>query len=360
MRERRPIEFREWFERFAAAEGAAMSAPPAPCGANHQGSQPEIDPDRCLHALSPVAKCHACADACPRTAWLLDDQALRFDAAACDGCGLCVPACPEDALALERRAAIRVEAGSPIALIACAPAMELEGDGVLACVHALGWRDLMALRARGALRLAVATADCDNCPRGDRPPIENALGSANRLLTDRGLAPMTLCKVDAELWQRARDRLPVASARPGVSRRRMLGLTRPVASSTGLLDSRPDRAQPAVPSIDLSKCTGCDTCAKSCPHAAIRLVRDQAGSLAYEIVAERCSGCDLCEGLCDVGAITIGRFVRPSVRLVPLSEAHCRACGRPYHTPLRERADDRTCPTCASTKHASALYQVLK
>jgi ferredoxin len=59
---------------------------------------PEIIPERCVHSLCEVAACTRCVDACPRHAWILDDASLRIDTKLCDGCGLCISACPEAAL----------------------------------------------------------------------------------------------------------------------------------------------------------------------------------------------------------------------------------------------------------------------
>ncbi len=59
---------------------------------------PEIIPERCVHSRCEVAECTRCIDACPQQAWLLDDDNLSIDTSLCDGCGLCITACPEAAL----------------------------------------------------------------------------------------------------------------------------------------------------------------------------------------------------------------------------------------------------------------------
>lgn len=59
---------------------------------------PEVIPEHCVHSRCEVAECARCVDICPRHAWLLDDESLRIDTSLCDGCGLCITACPEAAL----------------------------------------------------------------------------------------------------------------------------------------------------------------------------------------------------------------------------------------------------------------------
>lgn len=321
---------------------------------------PAIDEARCLHAISPIARCSACVSACPRNVWRLDDQALRFDAEACDGCGLCVPVCPEQALALPRRMALRREGGTGIALAACDQVTDETGEGVLACVHSLGWRDILTLSRLGMWRLAIAIADCEACQRRGPHSLSEAVESANCLLRDRGLAEVSLCRVDSETWLVARERLARETSRPDPRRRRFLGLTPHESSIDDWLAAEPEQARPFVPEIDPGECEGCDVCVYACPHGALALERDAAGELAYVTHPARCSGCRICRDVCEVGAMSIGRFVRPASRALPLREAKCRACGCAYHTTRPEQADDRLCPICARTRHVATLFQVLE
>ncbi|MCU0933369.1 MAG: 4Fe-4S binding protein, partial [Thiobacillaceae bacterium] len=102
----------------------AVSPGIAPAAEAH--ALPELDGARCVHAAIETATCRACVEACPRGAWRLDDAALELDASQCDGCGLCVPACPGRAIALPLTLAIRPVAGTTAVLAACDHA----GDGV--------------------------------------------------------------------------------------------------------------------------------------------------------------------------------------------------------------------------------------
>ena len=47
---------------------------------SHESRLPEIDADACVYATFDQANCKACVDACPRQAWVLDDDALGLDA----------------------------------------------------------------------------------------------------------------------------------------------------------------------------------------------------------------------------------------------------------------------------------------
>ena len=60
----------------------------------------QIHPESCEHQILARARCSACVQACPVAAWQLNDDGLSFDEDVCDDCGLCVAACPNEALSL--------------------------------------------------------------------------------------------------------------------------------------------------------------------------------------------------------------------------------------------------------------------
>jgi ferredoxin len=56
-----------------------------------------------------------------------------------------------------------------------------------------------------------------------------------------------------------------------------------------------------LPTIDLSRCTGCGLCVKRCPHHAVAMVSGQP-----RIVRPRaCAYCATCEDFCPEGAIAL-------------------------------------------------------
>ena len=102
-----------------------MPAPQAAADPAQGASRLAIQAERCVHAQVLHAGCQACVTACPRQAWRAHPDGLGFDAEACDDCGLCVAACPTDALALPAREALPIH---PV---------QIRADGC----HALGCRD---------------------------------------------------------------------------------------------------------------------------------------------------------------------------------------------------------------------------
>ncbi len=343
---------------------------------------PEVVASLCVHSHMEQARCRACVDACPRGAFLLDDEQLGIDTECCDGCGLCAPACPQGAI-VDRFGAARYQVGGDaVAYAACQQAPAQIGDpGVLPCLHALGLRELLALRADGVTRLVLSRGDCDTCPRGGGVRIDTHLESVRRILDSRGLPSFQVLALGAEPWRRAQA-AAARQPRPALDRRaffrQAIGaavdeVTRRADPGSEGDDPRPalpgqyfpaktaKDLVPFVPVLDPKRCTGCDACARLCPTAAIRLVsRDAAvkgGSPAYRLEPDACTGCGICVDVCDRGAVQVLSLVVPVQWVLPLHAQRCRACGAPFHTPAQGEA--ALCPICSVTHHHRQLFQVL-
>jgi len=148
--------------------------------------RPEVIAERCVHSHLEQATCRACVDACPRGAFVLDDERLGIDTDRCDACGLCAPACPQGAV-LDAFAPVTYRVGGePVAFAACERALPVIGEpGIMPCLHALGLRHLLALRRDGVARLVFGRADCRSCPRGRVTPIDTHLDAARQILEGR-------------------------------------------------------------------------------------------------------------------------------------------------------------------------------
>lgn len=337
---------------------------------------PEVAADRCVHSLLEQASCRACVDACPRGAFVLDDERLGIDTGRCDACGVCIPACPQGAVLGTFGPVTYRVGGEAVAFAACAPAVPHIGEpGVLPCVHALGLRELLALRHGGVTRLMVSRGGCRTCPRGAATPIDTHLDAAGQILAARGLAPLVTVALDPDAWLRARE-AAARQPRPGLDRRAFFrqavdavveqvlrradgegGLDQAVAGSAPgrwFPTTGPGQLVPFAPEIDPARCTGCDACARLCPEGAIRAEPD-----AYRLDPDACTGCGVCVDLCTQGAVTVRPLAVPSRTLIPLRRGRCRACGGPFHTPSQDLAGAGLCPVCALTHHHRRLFQVM-
>ena len=318
-----------------------------------------IDGERCVHALLATASCRACIEACPRQALRLGEEALGIDTTACDGCGLCRPACPEAAIAVGAPIHRRRTRDGLIAFAICEWAGQAAGAGVVACLHAVGRRELEGLAGEGVVRLTVAHGDCDRCPRRPEATLAEAASDARRIQRSRGEKPIEIDWQSPSRWRETlaasgRAEAPVDTARRGflgLGRRAPSRALRPAASGppdAGHLSAR-------SPVLSPGACTGCDACVRICPHGALRL--GKAGDdLRYETVPESCTGCGLCMDVCAHDAIRV-ELMSGVRQVLALRSGRCRACGAPYHEPPARPSSD-LCPICSRHNHRSALFQV--
>jgi len=331
-------------------------------------AKPRIDGERCLLAQTAVSKCRACADVCPAAALIASDDALGLDEAACTGCGLCVPACPEEAVTLPRPAIRHGDRAGEIVFLACQPAATAQhlpqGVAVAPCLHAFGLRDLAAWRKAGAARIVALHGECDACAYGKSERIQTRAALFARMLASRGLPRLAYAAVAGAEW-----RLLLATTEPApppgaMSRRGLLSMFSPPA------EARPPDAQhfdflglaakgeavivAFAPRIESLACSGCDACTRICPHGAIAVQGD-----SYAIEPARCTNCRLCVDICAEGAVEIKAEGPGCAMVVALSSHRCTRCGAPFHQPIVEEPETRLCPICRRVNHHRNLHQVL-
>jgi len=346
---------------------------------------PELDGARCVHAAIETASCRACVEVCPTKAWRLDDAALEFDSSLCDGCGLCVPACPRQAIVLPLALASRPVAGTNAILAACdraggngvvrevvsagaKQAAHQDDPGHIGCLHAIGLGELLRAYRAGQHIWLLAHADCTHCPRGQVEKLATRLAHLNAALRQRGQPVIVLREVSLAAWTTL---IKGAGAAQGQARRGFFVTLsrRPLAALLGetpeteqaqkpsgeYLPDGDDALMPWVIRLHGSRCVGCHACSRVCPEAAIQF---DAETPAYRLRHRACTGCGLCQDVCQHHAVTLHPWTEPTQWTLPLVEQRCPCCGVAFHSAAEISSHHRTCWVCASAK-LKRLFQVM-
>jgi ferredoxin len=345
-----------------------------------EGRIPEFDGARCVHAAIETASCRACVEICPHGAWRLDDAALELNADLCDGCGLCVPACPRQVIVLPLAFAQRPVAGTNAMLAACELAAsdipEFTEPGYVSCLHAIGLADLLRAYRSGRHLWLLAHGDCADCSRGGGETLFSRVSHLNQALRQRGLPSIVLREVSMASWNsllKSSAGQNQAQARRGFFRALS---QRPVALLLGedRLSEAPEKKPPGelfpggddallpwVVRLDATRCVGCHACARICPETAIRFVEpaSPAEAPAYHLHQRACTGCGLCRDVCASQAVVLRPWSEPTQMVLRLIKQRCRCCGVDFYRPAEIDSGVKECWVCSRATSPRRLYQVM-
>ena len=287
--------------------------------------EPTYTPEHCLVVTKKVGGCTICRDTCPHDAITINKK-VEIDDVDCTGCGLCVQACPSQAL----ESKVSYQPGAPV------KCSQVKGSAqTVQCLTRLHPSDLLRLAStRG--KVTLARGDCADCHIG-APKVLAALDSlvedAAALATFRGR------EIDFRITETAT--LDATDNPDPVSRRELLrggfrGMQRGAADALKPLDPGGDddktlpkemqrhfrlieRAQPqpetevpwTLPRVH-DGCIMCPVCTNVCPTDAFERTfdpPDEGGGATLHLHPERCMGCNACAASCPVKVITLDEHV---------------------------------------------------
>jgi NAD-dependent dihydropyrimidine dehydrogenase PreA subunit len=306
-----------------------------------------VDRQLCLNDNYKRIECRRCAAACPHGCF---DADLAVDAGRCTDCGLCLAACPADAVAGENfpRAPldkIFADQAAPLAF-AC---RRRQADSPWPCLGFLDGRLLLALAVSGeggARRVAVDDTACAACRPEVAARLEEIVVEANRLLL---LAGKRLIGRDAAAAGQAAKEKPISrraffSALMGAA----VDTVREVAAAgaagaerlprhewfgrhVGAAVFAGDTPSPFFASLAIGDtCLGCGLCIRICPHGALT-AEDHGTALDFYHHPARCSGCGLCAAHCPQQALTVAPPGRPDTYHVACRDLpRCQNCGQVF------------------------------
>lgn len=298
------------------------------------------------------AGCVACLRACRHEALRRASGRVFVDGDRCTGCGSCVVACPESAVALAEADLEAIGAAAAV-LVRSVRRTKRAGGVAITCQHAgsgpLVGEEFLALRipslemvsAGWLLQIfragvAVRLVSCDDKLCAERAgDLESFIGDFAAALGLPGPA-----QLQAELASNWED--PAELPGPDCIELREPEATTLALAALGAKER--GRAPWAVDGpgcprgrleIDAGGCSFCEVCVGVCPTGAIISGRDDSGSLCLILEAARCTACGACAAACPEQVINLERTLESATltadpRVVAVSASRdqtCALCG---------------------------------
>ena len=338
-----------------------------------------ITAEACVHSQCVSAKCEACVRNCHAQAWAWSEEGLAFDDALCDECGVCVAACPTEAITQSGplpALAPHPQTGKMYAWLRCdhnLPQQEPDHAGTIPCLHAISLQWLHEVLSRHIAGIKLVLGDCATCARCPKDPsvrLDHKLTALQQRVPTWHANSIDI--LPAGSWHTAAQQ-----GAPQVQRRRFLGLfakgpmqvfkdSLPVAgltlsSDSGYANQLVQQHQPAAAfwdlQLDTDKCTWCFACAKLCPNTALthtqqRGPHQEDDVFALQLNPYACVGCGICTDVCEDHALRLERVTTTSTASTPvtyhLQEVKCSSCKTPF-LQLKDstQPQQQQCSVCA-------------
>jgi len=318
---------------------------------------PTFDVRRCV----AYEGCRACVAACPSGAIASDGDLVTVDRSLCQSCGTCVAVCPERAVELPGSSADEIEAEvtalldaasgttPPLVAFTCADAeLSIAADWLkvaVPCISMLPVAAILGTLAAGAD--TVGLAGCDRSRRSDNEGIHGRLGYCRELLTILG-GPGAAARVTLLGPASSHEVVPRNGRRessPSEAQAHLFGKGAAAETVTRLaglygasaMTTDHESSPTGMVALDREACSGCWTCAGSCPTGALKTeVDDDEVSLTFD--PSLCTACGECARTCpeaETGAIRVtsrtdlAAIARGRTTLHTEVERNCESCGAP-------------------------------
>lgn len=284
--------------------------------------QPKYTPEHCLVVKHAMGGCEECQKICPHEAITIKRQ-VEIAELDCSGCGLCVHACPSQAL----EPSISYQTGAPL------KCSQVKGNAQsIHCLGRLQASDILRLAGKNK-KVTLVRNNCADCPIGNQDilrVLEVILAEAKILM---GFIGHSLTTEVLEL-----EKFSATDLADKISRREFLrgGFRNLQASTADLLaplenlaneednflptehnkklkflklaDLAPETEVPwSLPRVE-EGCILCPVCTNVCPTNAFSrefLNNDGNQQTILKLVPERCNGCDACTTSCPIKVITL-------------------------------------------------------
>lgn len=301
-----------------------------------------IDRELCLNDNYKKVHCQKCRDYCPVNCI---DEALQIQSNLCNQCGLCIAACPTEAVAgihYSNREWEQLAVEKPPLLLAC---RKQNSESSWPCLGFLESRALVAL-AYGK-QLIIDDRLCRTCKAGVQAHLDNAITQANGVLSFYGNTLIQSGEGAAQVKRNDKtvSRRAFFSAMFGAAVSTVREVTFPTDGRaerlerqkliSATLSSPPSALLPegtqAFSGIAVSDaCQACGMCAKFCTAKAITIT-DRTDELEIYHEPVKCSNCELCVVHCPAqaiqlsGARQLGRY-----KVITAKLPRCSSCGHLY------------------------------
>ena len=279
--------------------------------------------DRCIREVSPRSSCRSCADICPSDALEMAKGRPVLDTLKCAECGLCLGACPVQA----------VEGIVPKRLVSGKKLVIRPGEEV-------SLNELLVHSSKGITGVLAANGELS-------AEWGRLVEKANKILAELGKEPFT-AEASPQLEEKdeafTRRQLFTMWGQEGKS------LAKQAVPASWRFNQQALDVSKVYPEhqfyeimLDPATCTLCKVCESTCPKKCFSLEDGQ-----FTISPLSCTGCSLCEDVCPERAVSITEVVKfAETSEYGVTEKQCDSCKRPFQT---LRPDEQACPTCAKRR----------